>query len=431
MSQIKIPARAIGFAALYYGAVCHHHGEDFMNSNKTFTELMCEVSELIFTLGPRDTIKTMQRVLLDMAPSRANVVPDRKEICAAEAPAGGMTPNAAASRTSRRMPSSWRYRKTDGVATIRDKQLDQTDLSRHGNFLDGSITNDAGTRSYKLYVPSCYHGQPLPLVVMLHGCTQDPDDFAVGTRMNMIAEEKHCFVVYPAQAKSASRPKCWNWFDAANQQREQGEPSLIADITREIIRTYHVDERMVYIAGLSAGGAMAAIMAMTYPDLFAAAGVHSGLPWNVASDWYSALSAMKNGPNPYRRESAAASDIAERLRTVPMIVFHGDADTVVHPSNGDHVLKQAVSPCCAETSDTEVNPLTATSVIQDELAEGRSYTRTVYQDESGQSMAEQWLIHGAGHAWSGGSDDGSYTDPLGPDAALEMMRFFYEQSQPK
>jgi poly(hydroxyalkanoate) depolymerase family esterase len=273
-----------------------------------------------------------------------------------------------------------------------------------GQFIDASHTNAAGTRNYKLYVPSSYTGtQAVPLVVMLHGCTQDPVDFAKGTQMNQLAEEMHCLVVYPAQSKQANAQRCWNWFSAIDQTRDQGEPSIIAGITREVMASHQVDPGQVYVAGLSAGGAMATIMGTLYPELYAAVGVHSGLPFASAHDLPSALAAMKGK---FGRPQAQG-------KSIPIIVFHGDKDTTVHPANGDELIARGTQHGAKEI------------VIEPgRVPDGHAYTRTVHQRADGTPQAEQWLIHGAGHAWSGGSARGSYTDAKGPDASREMMRFF-------
>lgn len=279
-----------------------------------------------------------------------------------------------------------------------------------GKFLSGSFTNQAGTRAYKLYIPTAYHGQALPLVVMLHGCTQNPDDFAAGTRMNAIAEEKPCLVLYPAQTHSANGSKCWNWFNAIDQQRGQGEPSIIAGMTQEIITAYHIDPGQVYIAGLSAGGAMAMVMGTTYPELYAAVGIHSGLPYAAAHDLPSALAAMKG---------AAAPSTHMRLKDIPIIVFHGDNDKTVHPRNGDYIIAQSMPP------------QSSALIRKGQNGGERAYTQTVHEDHDGKIVAEHWLVHGAGHAWFGGSSCGSYTDGKGPDASQEMMRFFSTQLKPE
>ena len=279
-------------------------------------------------------------------------------------------------------------------------------LPEGARFEQRTYANAAGSRAYKLYVPSGCTDQALPLVVMLHGCTQSPDDFAAGTRMNDLAEELSFLVAYPAQTQAANASKCWNWFSAGDQQRDQGEPSLIAGITRQIISDFPVDPRRVYVAGLSAGGAAAAIMGSTYPDLYAAIGVHSGLACGAASDVPSAFAAMRQGGARRQGRSAAA---------VPTIVFHGDRDTTVNPVNSDQVIAQSKA----------ATNLRAT-VSRGEAPGGISYTRTVQADESGRPILEQWVLHGAGHAWSGGSAAGSYTEPRGPDASREMMRFFLE-----
>ena len=309
--------------------------------------------------------------------------------------------------------------------TVEDVEVKEApDVSGKGRFIAGSCTNHAGTRAYKLYVPSGYKDEALPLVVMLHGCTQNPDDFAAGTGMNAVAEESNCFVVYPAQAQNANGSQCWNWFQPGDQGRDRGEPSILADITREIASSYKVDTRRVYVAGLSAGGAMAVVMAATYPELYAAVGIHSGLPYAVAHDMPSAFAAMK------RRKGKAGSRHGQFLqpktpvplgKTVPAIVFHGDSDTTVHPVNGDQALAQCIPVAGSKDARIEVQKCTEPS--------GRAYTKTVVHDEQGRAIAEKWIVHGAGHAWSGGSSKGSYTDPQGPNASREMLRFFLAHSQ--
>ena len=293
-----------------------------------------------------------------------------------------------------------------------------SDLPTGAEFLARTFSNQAGSRPYKLYVPSGYHGQPVPLIVMLHGCTQSPDDFAAGTRMNAAAEEHTCLVAYPGQTSSANTHKCWNWFSAADQQRDSGEPSLIAGITREVMRDYAVDARRVYIAGLSAGGAAAAIMGDAYPDLYAAIGVHSGLACGAARDLPSAFAAMRGngGPAPRNRRTAPAGS---KPRVVPAIVFHGDNDTTVNPRNADSVVAQSGQGAALRRL-----------VEKGQVAGGLAYSRILHADASGKTVVEQWVIHGAGHAWSGGSSAGSYTLPQGPDATAEMVRFFLEHPLP-
>ncbi|MGC2775501.1 MAG: PHB depolymerase family esterase [Bradyrhizobium sp.] len=276
-------------------------------------------------------------------------------------------------------------------------------------FIQASFGNAAGRRTYKLLIPSRADGRQLPLVVMLHGCTQSADDFAAGTRMNFAGDEQSCFVVYPEQPSGANQSKCWNWFRAGDQQRDGGEPSLIAGITREVMRDHAIDPGRVYVAGLSAGGAAAAIMAATYPDLYAAVGVHSGLACGAARDLPSALMAMRRG--------AGSGHMADQRPVVPTIVFHGDRDTTVHPANGDRIVAQSTAAARGTSS-----------VVRGRVPGGHAFTRTLLTEASGKVTSEHWTIHGAAHAWSGGSPAGSYTDPKGPDATREMLRFFLAHS---
>lgn len=284
-----------------------------------------------------------------------------------------------------------------------------------GDFISGTHTNGSLTRSYKLYIPPGHFERPLPLVVLLHGCTQDPDDFAAGTAMNARAREQGCYVLYPAQAASANPSRCWNWFKHNHQRRGQGEPALLADMVQAVTRAHGIDASRVYVAGLSAGGAMAAIVGNAYPDVFAAVGVHSGLPSGCAGNVGEALSVMQTGAG----RIGQAGGTPDRA-FVPTIVFHGDQDKTVHQRNGEQVIA-ALLETVASTSPPDVQ-------VEVGISDGgQRYTRSVYRASTGKGLAEHWLVHGAGHAWSGGQSSGSYTDARGPDASGEMLRFFLEQ----
>ncbi|SAL60242.1 PHB depolymerase family esterase [Caballeronia arvi] len=284
----------------------------------------------------------------------------------------------------------------------------EPDVQDRGHFSMRSYASAAGQRNYKVYVPSHDGSDPLPLIVMLHGCTQDADDFAAGTRMNALAEKHGFIVVYPIQPQGANTSKCWNWFRRGDQQRDQGEPALIAGITREVMASHRVDPNRVFVAGLSAGGAMAAIVAQTYPDLYAAAGVHSGLPVGCAHDLPSALAAMRGGKKARKAGRAGTHD--SQTPRCPLIVFHGDADATVHPANASELVQGF------------------TERASSGHAGARKHTVRHMTSRAGVD-AELWTIHGAPHAWAGGSSSGSYTDPSGPDASAEMVRFFLAHSR--
>ncbi len=315
------------------------------------------------------------------------------------------------------------YRDIDGIHA---KPASRIDEPLPGAFLNRSFTNHAGTRNYMLYVPTSYtteSSEPVPAIVMLHGCRQSPDDFAAGTRMNALADQHGFLVIYPAQAANANGSRCWNWFRPEDQIRDSGEPSLIAGITREVASAYRIDARRIFVAGMSAGASMAVILGAMYPELYVAVGAHSGLPYGAAHDIPSAFSAMQGGaalPGPFQPPAATPSDRAEGSNGTPTIVFHGDSDRTVNARNADAIVEQ-VTVVGSDQQPLRANVQTGTA------PGGRRYRRTDYLDHANQTVVEHWMVHGAGHAWSGGSPNGSFTDPTGPDASAEMIRFFFSQ----
>ena len=368
-----------------------------MNMNDDFLKSMKDAFELLRTKGPSEATAAVQRAL---AGDHAKT-PRTQTSWTPQAP--HMPPSAS------NWSQAWAHAQTHLNPDFPNAPISTPptfDAETPGTFSTHTFSNSAGQRQYKLYVPAAYQGEPLPLIVMLHGCTQNADDFAAGTRMNEMAERQGFIVVYPNQSQTANHSACWNWFKPSDQQRDHGEPSLIAGITREVMTRYRVDAARVYVAGLSAGGAMADIMLKTWPDLYAAACVHSGLASGCAKDLPSALAAMKGG-----------KALRGRVRATPqrpLIVFHGDADKTVHPSNAAELLASF------DAGTTIVSAPTATS-----SAPNGSRNATLQRLVASNGVeAEYWSIHGAGHAWAGGSQRGSYTDPSGPDATAEMLRFF-------
>ncbi|MCF8520203.1 MAG: PHB depolymerase family esterase [Rhodobacteraceae bacterium] len=269
-----------------------------------------------------------------------------------------------------------------------------------------------GSRDYKIYLPASQPKRPNGLILMLHGCHQTPDDFALGTHMNALAEKHGLAVAYPAQVGSQNAASCWNWFKPGNQIRGAGEPAILASLARKLMKDFGLDRGSVFVAGLSAGGAMAAILADVYPDVFSAAGVHSGLARGAAHDLHSAILAMRNGG----ADRAMAVDAPGLSHRVRRIVFQGEADSTVHPSNAAMIVAAAVG--------SDATPArTSTRSVR-----GRGYARSDFAGPDGRVLLELWMLDGAGHAWSGGRPAGSYTDSTGPDASAQMVRFFLTQS---
>jgi len=295
-----------------------------------------------------------------------------------------------------------------GVSARADSTI--TDI---GQFLSLSHSSGRGSRAYKLYVPSSYDGDPAPLIVMLHGCKQNPEDFAAGTRMNALAEKDGFLVAYPAQTMRDNGSNCWNWFDANQQSREGIEPSLISGIVSDIRKSHAVDSSRIFVAGLSAGAAMAVILGTTHPEVFAAVGAHSGLPVGVAHDVPSAFAAMGG-------RAAASTRVSVGKPAVPTIVFHGDADHTVAMANGNTIVDQATQAYADSDTTLHKRPT--------ESPDDKRFSMTAYEDANGRRRVEQWIVHGGAHAWFGGSPAGSYTDPSGPDASTEMVRFFLGQA---
>lgn len=263
----------------------------------------------------------------------------------------------------------------------------------------------AGTRDYRLFVPPQAPDGVRGLVVMLHGCTQNPDDFARGTAMNDIAAREGLIVVYPGQTSAHNANSCWNWFEPANQQRGAGEPAILAGLAQDVAQTHNVPEGAIFAAGLSAGGAMAAILGAGYPDVFSAIGVHSGLPAGAARDVGSAFAAMSGHGSDIAPPVDAKGGLARAM------VVHGHRDKTVVPANGVRLFESMTAAFPQAT-------------LHREPAIERGLTRLRLVQPDGTTVAEHWEIAGLGHAWSGGSGAGTFTSPRKPNASEGFVRFF-------
>lgn len=286
------------------------------------------------------------------------------------------------------------------------------DGPRGAHFRSGQFSSSLGDRAFRTYVPSTATAGVTGIVVLLHGCTQTPEDFAAGTGMNTLAEKHGFVVIYPRQSRGNNGQSCWNWFSRGDQQRGRGEPAIIAGLTQDVMAEFDVSKDLTFVAGLSAGAAMAVIMGQAYPDVFSGVGAHSGLPVGVATDVQSAFAAMAGKAQPAHMSKSGSA-------ATNTIVFHGTDDATVHPSNGEKIVQQVLDGMPDQTLETDERG----------SASGRSYNRRTIAAADGATTLEYWVIDGLGHAWSGGQPNGTYTDSQGPDASAEMIRFFFDLDQ--
>ena len=370
---------------------------------KTFSKTMLKATRLTTSSKLMDATRLIQRALATTLPSSTQPVPNRKSTSPSVNPTPSTPPTAA--RDFILVPA--KSPDTDRAATA---------PSGKASFTVHQFEFEGNAYPYRLYVPSMPEAATgpaakMPLVVLLHGCNQDALDFSHGTAMNRLAEDHHAMVLYPEQVASGNAMRCWNWFDPSHQQAGRGEPGMIAALVQKMAAQHHADPARTYVAGLSAGGAMAAVVANVYPQLFAAVGVHSGLAAGAAKNMIQALSAMKKGTK------------GGNTNAIPTIVFHGTADKTVNPSNGKYITQAALAGFEAQGVALVKN----VSVINS--SKNQPTERMQYSNAAGKPLVESWHITAGPHAWSGGSAQGSYTDPDGPDASKAMLAFFLQHSK--
>lgn len=302
-----------------------------------------------------------------------------------------------------------------------------------GRWVKGNASSASGSRNYMLWVPGSYDGaKPFPLLMMLHGCHQKPQDLAHISGMNLVAEKNNFLVVYPEQTLKANLLRCWNWFETKHQSRAAGEPAMLAAVLEQVRSSHHIDSQRIYVAGISAGAAMAVIMGATYPDLFAGIASIAGLEFKAANGLISGRRAMaRGGPNAKQQGVAAFESMSPGLASngrqrMPVIVFQGEADSSVDPINADQLIAQWAVTNQLLNGDKKRQPDTTGELVHGRVGDGYSYRKYSYKDSAGQLLMEKWLIDGLGHAWPGSPVSAPYADPKGPSASEEIWRFFSE-----
>ena len=292
-----------------------------------------------------------------------------------------------------------------------------------GSLVKGSYTGPDGTLSYEVYVPSGYVAERrVPLIVALHGCSENAEQFRQVTRFDELAEAKNAIVVFPDKSSYADSTSCWNWFKTSHMQRGTGEPALIAGVVDKVRQNYAIDDRRIYATGLSAGGAMASVMSATYPDVFAAAGVGSGCEYAAG-----ASCAGYRGIDPEDAGQRAYQAMGTQAREVPVIVFQGDQDKTVPEVNAEQLVQQWQATDDWADDGARNSTIPADPVkVKDPAPSGGGHTYTVrdYADGQGNELIQFWVVHGMGHAWSGGCDCEAYADTNGPNESAAMYAFF-------
>ena len=311
-----------------------------------------------------------------------------------------------------------------------------------GSWTSGTVKNASGSLDYKLFVSSTYRkDKPVPLVLMLHGCTQKAEELAAISGFNELADKNSFLVAYPEQSAAANPLRCWNWFDPKHQSRDAGESSLIAAVIQDIRASYTIDQKRTYAVGISAGGAMAVVMGTTYPELFAGLAVIAGMEYKAGLTVQEGLAAMKQGgPDPNQQGILAFQAIqkspAGSVMRLPLIVFQGTKDPYLNPVNADQLIAQwaQTHDYLDDGKDNDSVNVQSASEKTGVVPNGYRFTKYSYNDSKGHLLLEKWIVEGLGHAWPGSSAANPFADAKGPNASEEILRFFSETtsgSKPK